>query len=428
MFDAVAPAGEPGLLRFVTAGSVDDGKSTLIGRLLHDSKALMTDQVAAIAGARHARAAPGEIDLALVTDGLEAEREQGITIDVAYRYFATPARSFIIADAPGHEQYTRNMVTAASTADVAVVLIDASRIEGAALKAQTRRHTAVAALLGLKLIAAVNKMDLIGWDQGRFDAIADAMRALAATLGAQVLAIVPMSAKAGDNVVARSAAAPWYGGPSLSELLETAPARAEDASGPLRLPVQRVARVTGPDGAPLRGYQGRIAHGAIAVGDELAIAGRPELVTVTGLHVGADARSAAHAGLSVTVTLAQDVDLTRGDVLASPGAALTRNLTADLCWLDEDAWNPSVAYLVRQGALTTKAKITQVDWVRDVATLATVAAADGLRLNDIGQVRIATQAPLLADAYADLPATGSFVLINPLTRQTAAAGMIRAAA
>ena len=427
MFDAVEPAGEPGLLRFVTAGSVDDGKSTLIGRLLHDSKALMTDQVAAIAGARHARAAPGEIDLALVTDGLEAEREQGITIDVAYRYFATPRRSFIIADAPGHEQYTRNMVTAASTADVAVVLIDASRIEGGVLKAQTRRHTAVAAMLGLKVIAAVNKMDLAGWDQARFDEISQAMRSLASTLGAELLAIVPMSAKAGDNVVERSDAAPWYAGPSLSELLESAPARAEDAGGPLRLPIQRVARVTGPDGAPLRGYQGRIEHGAVSIGDRLAIAGRSGEVTVSGLHVGAEAIGSAGAGLSVTVMLAEDVDLTRGDVLASPGVRQAQTVVADLCWLDEDAWNPSVAYLVRQGALTTKAKIAAVDWVRDVTTLAEVAAADGLALNDIARVTLRTQSPLLADAYDDLPSTGAFVLINPLTRQTAAAGMIRTA-
>lgn len=427
MFDAVAPAGEPGLLRFVTAGSVDDGKSTLIGRLLHDSKALMVDQVAAIAGARHARAAPGEIDLALVTDGLEAEREQGITIDVAYRYFATPARSFIIADAPGHEQYTRNMVTAASTADVAVILIDASRVENGDLKAQTRRHTAIAAMLGLKVIAAVNKMDLVAWSQGRFDEIAGAMAGLAQVLGVELLATVPIAAKAGDNVVTRSPAAPWYAGPSLSELLETAPARAEDASGPLRLPIQRVARVTGPDGAPLRGYQGRIEHGAVAVGDRLAIAGRAGEVTVTGLHVGADARPSAGPGLSVTVMLAEDVDLTRGDVLASPGVRLARSVTADLCWLDEDAWNPSLAYLVRQGALTTKAKITNIAWVRDVTTLAEVSTAEALRLNDIAQATLSTQAPLLADAYADLPATGAFVLINPLTRQTAAAGMIRTA-
>jgi sulfate adenylyltransferase subunit 1 len=282
-------------------------------------------------------------------------------------------------------------------------------------------------MLGLKVIAAVNKMDLVGWSQGRFDEIAGAMAGLAQVLGVELLATVPIAAKAGDNVVTRSPAAPWYAGPSLSELLETAPARAENAAGPLRLPIQRVARVTGPDGAPLRGYQGRIEHGTVSVGDALAIAGRADTVTVAALHVGADARRSAGPGLSVTVMLGEDVDLTRGDVLASPGVRHARSVTADLCWLDEDAWNPSVAYLLRQGALTTRAKIAGVHWVRDVTTLAEVAAADGLRLNDIARATVTTQAPLLADAYDELPSTGAFVLINPHTRQTAAAGMIRTA-
>jgi sulfate adenylyltransferase subunit 1 len=396
-------------IRFMTAGSVDDGKSTLIGRLLLDSKALMRDQAIAPDGE--------EIDLAALTDGLEAERAQGITIDVAYRYFATPQTSFIIADAPGHEQYTRNMVTAASVSDVAVLVIDVARVENGLLKPQTRRHAAVAALMGLDLIVAVNKMDLINWSQERFEEVRTAFGDVAGILGLRDIAFVPVSAKRGDNIVHRGGA-DWYDGPTLVELLEGAQARASQTNG-LRLPVQVVLRHGGT-----RYYAGRIESGAIRPGDKVRVGPAAVEASVAQVRVGGVGVARAEAGASVAVELSEDRDLAQGGVIADADVRYARRVVADLCWLDENAWVRGRRYRLRQGALETQALIEDVRFVRDMSNLAN-APAGVLKLNDIASVQIAARDPILADLYADLPGTGAFVLFDADTNQTAAAGMIR---
>ncbi|MBC7767259.1 MAG: GTP-binding protein [Phycisphaerales bacterium] len=396
-------------IRFMTAGSVDDGKSTLIGRLLLDSQALMRDQAAAIGN--------GELDLAELTDGLEAERAQGITIDVAYRYFATPRASFIIADAPGHEQYTRNMVTAASVSDVAVIVIDAVRAEYG-LKPQTRRHAAIASMMGLDIVVAVNKMDLVGWSQARFDAIRAAFEDVVQTLGARCIAFVPLSAKAGDNVVTRGGAS-WYNGPALVEVLESIPARTAHADYALRLPVQIVLR----DGDK-RLYAGRIESGSLKPGDKVAVGPAAAPATVAQVRIGGVRVPRADSGASVAIELNEDRDLGPGGVIADAGVRYTRRVIADLCWLDEAAWIPGRRYVLRQGALETLALIEKLRFVRDIATLEHV-EANTIALNDIVSVVISARDPLLADLYAELPGSGAFVLFDPDTNQTAAAGMIR---
>jgi len=397
-------------IRFMTAGSVDDGKSTLIGRLLLDSKALMRDQAEALDGE--------DIDLASLTDGLEAERAQGITIDVAYRYFATPRTSFIIADAPGHEQYTRNMVTAASVSDVTVLVIDATRVENGVLKPQTRRHAAVAALMGLDVIVAVNKMDLLDWSQARFDDIRAAFRDVEGALGLRDTSFVPVSAKRGDNIVRRGGA-DWYQGPTLVELLESAQARGAASNGPLRLPVQVVLRHGGT-----RYYAGRVESGSIKPGDKVRVGAAAVEASVAQVRVGGVGVARAEAGASVAVELAEDRDLAQGGVIADADVRYARRIGADLCWLDEGAWTPGRRYRLRQGALETQALIENVRFVRDMNNLAE-APASGLSLNDIARVEIAARDPILADLYADLPGTGAFVLFDADTNQTAAAGMIR---
>jgi sulfate adenylyltransferase subunit 1 len=397
-------------VRFMTAGSVDDGKSTLIGRLLLDSKALMIDQAVGLDSE--------EIDLASLTDGLEAERAQGITIDVAYRYFATPRTSFIIADAPGHEQYTRNMVTAASVSDVAVIVIDASRVEGGALKPQTRRHASVAALMGLNVIVAINKMDLVGWSEERFAEVRGAFQDVASVLGLRGIAFVPVSAKSGANVVNRGGA-DWYEGPALVELLEARHVRANKAGAPLRLPVQVVLR----DG-DTRLYAGRIESGAVGPGEKVRVGPSAFAATIARVRIGGGEVARAEAGASVTVELAEDRDLAQGGVIADADVKYARCVVADLCWLDEHAWAPGRRYRLRQGALETQALIQSIRSVRDMSNLAD-AYANALQLNDIARVEIAARDPILADLYEDLPGTGAFVLFDPDTNQTAAAGMIR---
>ncbi|HRK63437.1 MAG TPA: GTP-binding protein [Terricaulis sp.] len=398
-------------IRFMTAGSVDDGKSSLIGRLLLDSKALLRDQAAGLDGE--------DIDLAALTDGLEAERAQGITIDVAYRYFATPRTSFIIADAPGHEQYTRNMVTAASVSDVAVLVIDVARVENGVLKPQTRRHASVAALMGLNLIVAVNKMDLVGWSEQRFEEVRTAFADVAGVLGLRDIAFVPVSAKRGDNIVHRGAGADWYNGPTLVELLEGAQARESQSGGPLRLPVQVVLRHGGT-----RSYAGRIESGAIRPGDKVRVGAAAVEASVAQVRVGGVGVARAEAGVSVAIELAEDRDLAQGGVIADAEVRYARRVVADLCWLDENAWTPARRYRLRQGALETQALIEEIRYVRDMSTLAN-APANALKLNDIASVRLGARDPILADLYAELPGTGAFVLFDPDTNQTAAAGMIR---
>lgn len=398
-------------VRFMTAGSVDDGKSTLIGRMLLDSQILKRDQTLAIG-------AGDEPDLASLTDGLEAERAQGITIDVAYRYFATPRTSFIIADAPGHEQYTRNMVTAASVSDVAVVVIDATQVVDGVLKAQTRRHAAIASLMGLDIIVAVNKMDLTGWSEARFNEVRAAFEALAIELKARVAGFLPVSAKVGDNVVSRGAA-DWYAGPTLVELLERTPARASLAAKALRLPVQVVLR----DGDS-RHYAGRIEAGVVRPGDTVRVGPSAQAATVSSVRIGGVAAPSAQAGASVSVTLSEQRDLGPGDVIAAADVRYTNRIRADLCWLDQTPWSPARRYRLRQGALETQAKITNVSFVRNIETFGQELAQE-LQLNDIAHVDVTARDPLLADLYAEHPGTGAFVLFDLDTNQTAAAGMIR---
>ena len=417
-----------GVLRLITAGSVDDGKSTLIGRLLFDSKGVFADQLDAISRAKYKRTQGDAIDLSLLTDGLEAEREQGITIDVAYRYFATPLRKFIIADAPGQEQYTRNMVTGASTADVAVILIDATRVREGQLLAQTKRHSAIAQLLGIEhIVVAVNKMDLVDWSEEVFTRISQAYADLAAKLGLARYDVLPLSALTGDNVVNRSERTPWYHGKPLLQLLEDLPVKQSREGEPLRFPVQWVIRHGGDRVDDFRGYAGQVASGRVRVGDGILVqpAGTPAKIQALLGHGGP--RDAASAGDTVTVVLDRDVDVSRGNLLAHEAApaSVVREFDADLCWLDERALSPARRYLLKHGTRLTSAKIRAVQSRRDIHELQEVQAAGGLEMNDIGRVTIAVREALAVDTYGEVAGTGAFILIDEATHQTAAAGMIR---
>ncbi|HLJ88257.1 MAG TPA: sulfate adenylyltransferase subunit CysN [Candidatus Angelobacter sp.] len=414
----VEPApGETDLLRFTTAGSVDDGKSTLIGRLLYDSKSVYEDQIASIKKSGINRSG-GLMDLSLLTDGLKAEREQGITIDVAYRYFATPRRRFIIADTPGHEQYTRNMATGASTADAAVVLIDASK----GLLPQSRRHTYIASLLGIReVIAAINKMDLVDYREDVFDSISRDFRALASQLGIPSVHIIPVSALKGDNIVHAGAHTPWYGGDTLLECLENLPVQQTETSTPLRLPIQYVIR---PD-ARFRGFAGQVASGVLHRG-----------ATVTALPSGIKTRikeistfdgglNHAGAGSSITVTLDDEIDLSRGDLLVGendvPQSA--SSLRAKLVWLQTEPSQSDKFYLLKQSTRLVRAKLARILHRVDVNTLAHL-AAPALQTNDIAVAEIETTLPLFFDPYRQNRTMGSFILIDPITNATVAAGMI----
>lgn len=420
---------EQGLLRLITAGSVDDGKSTLIGRLLYDSKGVFADQLDAISRARHKRVEGDRIDFALLTDGLEAEREQGITIDVAYRYFATPRRKFIVADAPGHEQYTRNMVTGASTADAAIILIDASRVQDGQLLPQTKRHSTIAKLLGIRhIVVAVNKMDLVCWDEAVFTRIQAAYGTLAEKLGIQQFHILPLSALEGDNVVHESAHTPWYSGPALLPLLESLDVEQLDANSPLRLPVQWVIRHGGNSTDDFRGYAGRISSGRLNIGDEIVVQPSGVKAVVQGILRSGEDRNSAIAGDSVVVVLDRDVDVSRGDILslANSPAHVEKNLEAELCWLDTQALNPARKYLLKHGSRLTSAKIRAVHTQRNIHELQEEQnSRQSLEMNEIGRVSLTVREALPHDRYSDLPATGSFILIDAATHQTAAAGMIR---
>ena len=417
--------GEVTTLRFGTAGSVDDGKSTLIGRLLHDAKGLMEDQLAAVARTTARQgAAEGEIDMSLFTDGLTAEREQGITIDVAWRYFATPRRRFIIADTPGHEQYTRNMVTGASTASLSIVLADAHR----GLTTQSRRHAAIASLLAIPhVVLAVNKMDLAGWDRGAFESIAAEFEGIARALGLPKVTAIPLSALRGDMVVERGNNLDWYTGPTLLEALESA--SPVDPVDDLRFPVQLVARSRFGPRADLRGYQGRVETGSVAVGDTIVVhpagveARVADIVTLDGrLEV-------AGPGRSVTIVLDRPVDLARGDVLSHARSAPTvaRAFTARLAWLDRDALVVGRRYWLKQGTKSVRATVDEVIHRLDLASLAPDPAAGTLAFNDLGLARLSVNAPLAVDPYARNRHTGSFVLVDDATNHTVAGGMIEEA-
>ncbi|HEY1044336.1 MAG TPA: GTP-binding protein [Telluria sp.] len=424
---------EHSLLRFITAGSVDDGKSTLIGRLLYDSKGIFADQLAAVSRAKNKRTVGDTIDLSLLTDGLEAEREQGITIDVAYRYFATPRRKFIIADTPGHEQYTRNMVTGASTADAVVILIDVSKVKlredgGVDLLTQTKRHSTIAKLLQIEhVVVAVNKMDLAGYDRDVYERIVNAYREFAATLGlSSDISAIPLSALAGDNVVVRGDNMPWYQGPTLIELLESLTVYDEAHSAPLRFPVQLVARHNGHEANDFRGYMGRIESGSVSVGDSLVVQPSGQRATVKEISTFDGPLHTAAAGQSVTLLLNEYVDISRGDLLsgADHPATLLRQVHADVCWLSEEPLDLRRKYIVKHGTKQTTARVKAVESILDINTQERH-AAEGLKLNDVARIAFAVQQPLAADAYADIRATGAFILIDEVTHQTVAAGMIR---
>lgn len=424
-----------GLLRFITAGSVDDGKSTLIGRLLFDSKAVLSDQLTALANARNKRTAGEQIDFSLLTDGLEAEREQGITIDVAYRYFSTVRRKFIIADTPGHEQYTRNMVTGASTADAAIVLVDATRVTvqngRAELLAQTKRHSAILKLLEIQhVIVAVNKMDLVDYSEQRFDEIRAAYTELATQLGLKDVRYVPVSALRGDNIVHASAAMPWYQGESLLPLLEALPVEeaADAADDALRFPVQLVVRQDGSQSDDFRGYAGRVEAGTVRVGQLLRVLPANRDAVVAEVLTPNGSASSATVGETVTIRLAEDVDVSRGDMFVASGAdaAAAKKLTADLCWFDDVALNPARKYVLKHTTASVFARVSAVDRVLDVHTLSQETGRRDIALNDIGSVQISLQKPILCDTYGANPATGAFVLIDETTNHTVAAGMIRA--
>jgi sulfate adenylyltransferase subunit 1 len=420
------------LLRFITAGSVDDGKSTLIGRLLFDSKGIFADQLAAVSRAKHKRTVGDTIDLSLLTDGLEAEREQGITIDVAYRYFATPKRKFIIADTPGHEQYTRNMVTGASTADAVIILIDVSKVTlredgGVDLLTQTKRHSTIAKLLQIEhVVVAVNKMDLIGYDQAIYDRIVAEYQQFATSLGLKDITAIPLSALTGDNVVEQSTNTPWYSGPTLIDLLESLSVYDESHSAPFRFPVQLVARHNGHAAKDFRGYMGRIESGVVNVGDTLVVQPSGQSATVKEIVTFDGSLQSATAGQSVTLVLNEYVDVSRGDMLAGSAqpATLLKQVTADVCWMADEPLDLRRKYWLKHGTRQTAAKFARIDTLLDVNTQQRH-PAEGLKLNDIARVQLTVQQPLAADAYDAIRATGAFILIDEVTHQTVAAGMIR---
>jgi sulfate adenylyltransferase subunit 1 (EFTu-like GTPase family) len=462
------------LLRFTTAGAVDDGKSTLIGRLLFDSKQVFEDQLEHVAQASQRRGGAGALDLALLTDGLKAEREQGITIDVAYRYFATPARRFIIADCPGHQQYTRNMVTGASTADLAVVLVDARR----GVTEQSKRHAFISALLGIpRLVVAINKMDLVDHSQARFDELAAEFDAFAAGLEAIVgrrlasadageparsapaIDYIPISALNGDNVVERSQAMPWYAGPALLELLELLDVAYDHPfDRPARFPVQWVVRpgrgiaaagaaggagAAARNGSPAsdaawggalepgdeidyRGYAGQLASGALRRGEEVVVLPSGAVTRIAAIDTYDGELDEAIAPMSLTLRLEDELDISRGELICRPEEAATvaRELLADVCWMSDRPLRAGARYVLKHTSRTATAIVDQIEDVVDVHTLERGAPAAGLALNDIGRARLRTNVALAFDPYASNRRTGSFILIDESSNETVGAGLI----
>ena len=415
------------MLRFTTAGSVDDGKSTLIGRLLHDTKSVYEDQLAAVKKSRVNRAANGHVDFSLLTDGLKAEREQGITIDVAYRYFSTSRRKFIIADTPGHEQYTRNMATGASTADVAIILIDAKAFAKAGgLLPQSRRHTYIASLLGIPhVVAAVNKMDLVGYSQESFRAIRSDFVALCAQLGLPDVSVIPVSALEGENVVTPSAAMPWYQGPTLLEYLETVPLALAETTGPMRFPVQLVLR---PD-ANFRGFAGQVARGTLRSGDRvMALPSRRESTVRRIVTYDGDLAAASYPQ-SVTVELDDEIDLSRGEMLVAAEAAgealpeVSNRFRAMVVWMHEDPLVVGRTYIAKHTTRTVRATVRAINYRVDVNNL-DKSDSDTIAMNEIAEVEFETNLPLFFDSYLACRWTGALILIDALTNATVGAAMI----
>jgi bifunctional enzyme CysN/CysC len=411
------------LLRLATAGSVDDGKSTLIGRLLYDSKAVMEDQWASVQATSKERGHE-YTDLSLVTDGLRAEREQGITIDVAYRYFATPKRKFIIADTPGHIQYTRNMVTGASTAQLAIVLVDARH----GLLEQSRRHTFLASLLGIEhIVLAVNKMDLIEWDKEKFEAIRDEFHAFAARLDVQDVATIPVSALHGDNVVTKSDQTPWYEGPPLLSHLEEVYIAGDRNLVDVRFPVQYVIRPHTREHHDHRSYAGTVASGVMRSGDEVVVLPIGKNTRITAIDGPNGPVEEAFPPMAVSVSLADEIDISRGDLIARTNnqPRIAQEFDATVCWMaDAATLEPGRDYVIKHTTRTTRARVTALDYRLDVNTLHRDKTATALKLNELGRISLRAQVPLLVDEYTRNVSTGSFILIDPDTNGTVAAGMI----
>ena len=412
-----------GLLRFLTCGSVDDGKSTLIGRLLVDTRSVLADALSAIERTSRRRGLAA-VDLSLLTDGLSAEREQGITIDVAYRYFSTGTRKYIIADAPGHEQYTRNMVTAGSTAHLAIILVDARK----GVLTQTRRHSCIAQQLGIPhLLVAVNKMDLVGWSEEVFNRIQADYQAFAGHIGIDRVGFIPMSALTGDMVVERGEHLAWWRGPTLLEVLEQVPSPHAEEAEPFRFPVQWVCRPQTEAHHDFRGFAGRVESGSVAVGDEVQVLPSGQASRVKAIWLGEVALREASGDQSVLLQLEDHVDVSRGDLLVrpseAPALAPRRQVEAMLCWLSERPLSTTRRYLVRHTTRETKAQVTGVAWRLDLATLARV-PADSLAMNDLGRVSLRLAQPIAADRYAEARSTGAFIVIDEASNDTVGAGMI----
>ena len=444
MTQATHSAEHQNVVRFITAGSVDDGKSTLIGRLLYDTKSILVDQLESLSKTKHARVTSSDagVDLALLTDGLEAEREQGITIDVAYRYFSTPKRKFIVADAPGHEQYTRNLVTGASQSDVAVILVDASRVDLAAspatLLAQTKRHAAIVHLLGLRhVVFAVNKMDLFNFDENVFTTITQAIEDLCQKIGLPQPTLIPVSALLGANVVNASTYTPWYKGPTLLawlESLDTSPA--SEKTG-FRFPVQYVARQDGSASDDFRGYLGQVETGSIHKGQKIKVLPGNSEATVAEIYLGNgstrdssnNAVDSATTGDAIAIRLKEDIDISRGCLFINVDDAtpprLSKEISADLCWLDSEPLSMNRKYALRHTTNTVGAKVKAIEQVLDVQTLFQASETHPLNTNEIGRVSLILQKPIAADLFDESQATGAFILIDEVSNHTVAAGMIR---
>ena len=410
------------LLRFTTAGSVDDGKSTLIGRLLYDSKSIFEDQLEAVEEASRSRGNE-EVNLALLTDGLRAEREQGITIDVAYRYFATPKRKFIIADTPGHIQYTRNMVTGASTADLAVILVDARH----GIMEQTVRHSYIASLLAIKeVVVCVNKMDLVDFSQEVFDKIVADYKEMSSSIEIGNVTFIPISAKLGDNVVNKSENMPWYTGKALLDFLETVqlPVESEDS---MRLPVQYVVRPISDKFPDFRGYAGRLAEGSIKKGDKIKVYPSEMTSSVTGVYLGEKELESAVSPESVDITLSDDIDISRGDVIVSVDGKqphMEQDVLLNVCWFRNSPMQQGKKYVIRHATKQTLGIIKEIEYKIDINTREKEYGVDKLIMNDIARVRIKTADPLIFDYYKDNRTMGSLIFIEEGTNDTVGAGMI----
>jgi sulfate adenylyltransferase subunit 1 len=422
------PTHNDSLLRFMTCGSVDDGKSTLIGRLLFDTKTILADTLTQIEKTSKKRGMEA-VDLSLLTDGLQAEREQGITIDVAYRYFSTGTRKYIIADAPGHEQYTRNMVTAASTANLAIILIDARK----GVLTQTRRHSFLAHLVGIPhILVAVNKMDLVDYDQAVFDKIRADYLAFATEIGLQReghdIRFIPMSALNGDMIVDRGDDLNWYDGPTLLDVLEEVPAAHTEKAESFRFPVQYVCRPhdsANPELHDFRGFMGRVESGEIAVGDQVTVLPSGRSSKVKAIQIGNDKQERAIHEQSVTLLLEDEIDISRGDMIVKSNEAKepVKQLDAMLCWLSETPLSPARSYIIRHTTRESKAKVGAIDYRVDVNTLEQQ-PVQGLGMNDIAKISFRLAQPLSVDSYADNRATGAFIVIDESTNNTVGAGMV----